>query len=163
MPATATQQSSALSFSARYLDLKLKQVQQAHPEQSLPSPPSSNGASSPAEESYFRVRSLEECLHVYESSSRSKSESLALLSDEEVILLADNGKIAPHALEKLFGMGELERAVRIRRAIISRSSPTKTLESSTIRTRTTITLEFSVHVARTSSDTSPSPLVSPDL
>ncbi|KAF6749688.1 hydroxymethylglutaryl-coenzyme A reductase-domain-containing protein [Ephemerocybe angulata] len=122
------------SFSARFLDLKLKQVRLAHPEQSLPSPPSSDSgasSSSPAEGDYF-LRSLKECLEIYEEPSRARSDSLALLSDEEVILLANNGKIAAYALEKLFGMSELERAVRIRRALISRASSTKTLESSTI-------------------------------
>ncbi|TEB33925.1 hypothetical protein FA13DRAFT_1730219 [Coprinellus micaceus] len=130
---TAQQSSSTTSsFSARALDLKLKQVRLAHPEQSLPSPPSSNGASSPVERDYFYLRSLKECVEIYEDENRGKSESLAMLSDEEVVLLADNGKVAPHALEKLFGMNELERAVRVRRAIISRSSATKTLESSSI-------------------------------
>ena len=109
------------SFSVRDLELKLKQVRLAHPEQSLPSPPSSDsGSSSPkqdSEESYF-LRSLKECLAIYEEPSRPRSESLALLSDEEVIMLANNGNIATYALEKLFGMDQLERAVRIRRAIL---------------------------------------------
>jgi hydroxymethylglutaryl-CoA reductase (NADPH) len=48
--------------------------------------------------------------------------SLAMLTDEEVILLAQNGKIALHALEKVLDGGakdnvNLERAVRIRRAL----------------------------------------------
>ena len=104
------------------MELKLKQVRLAHPEQSLPSPPSSDsGSSSPKEsqpeESYF-LRSLKECLAIYGEPSRLRSESLSLLSDEEVIMLANNGNIATYALEKLFGMDQLERAVRIRRAII---------------------------------------------
>ncbi|KAJ2927076.1 hypothetical protein H1R20_g10001, partial [Candolleomyces eurysporus] len=124
------------TFSVQDLELKLKQVRLAHPEQSLPSPPSSDsGLSSPAEsqneESYF-LRSLKECLDIYEEPSRPRSESLSLLSDEEVIMLANNGNIAAYALEKLFGMDQLERAVRIRRAIISRASSTGTLESSSI-------------------------------
>ena len=118
MSAFTTEQPTNSSFSVRALDLKLKQVRLAHPEQSLPSPPSSNGASSPVERDYFHFRSLKECVEIYEDEKRSKSESLAILSDEEVVLLADNGKIPPHALEKLFGMNELERAVRVRRAII---------------------------------------------
>ncbi|TEB11286.1 hypothetical protein FA13DRAFT_1748727 [Coprinellus micaceus] len=129
---TAQSSTTTTSFSAHALDLKLKQVRLAHPEQSLPSPPSSNGASSPVERDYFYLRSLKECVEIYEDENRGKSESLAMLSDEEVVLLADNGKVAPHALEKLFGMNELERAVRVRRAIISRSPATKTLESSSI-------------------------------
>ncbi|KAJ2927064.1 hypothetical protein H1R20_g9989, partial [Candolleomyces eurysporus] len=123
------------TFSIQDLELKLKQVRLAHPEQSLPSPPSDSGSSSPQEcqpeESYF-LRSLKECLTIYEEPSRPRSESLLLLSDEEVIMLANNGNIATYALEKLFGMDQLERAVRIRRALISRGSSTGTLESSSI-------------------------------
>ncbi|KAF6764246.1 hydroxymethylglutaryl-coenzyme A reductase-domain-containing protein [Ephemerocybe angulata] len=130
MPFAKTQQLP--SFSISDLDMKLKQVRLAHPEQSLPSPPSSDsGASSPAEESYF-LRSFKECLEIYEEPSRPRCDSLALLSDEEVIMLANHGKIAPYALEKVFGMNELERAVRIRRALISRASSTQTLEFSSI-------------------------------
>ena len=115
---TAQRSSTTSSFSVRALDLKLKQVRLAHPEQSLPSPPSSNGAPSPVDRDYFHLRSLKECVKIYQGEERSKSESLAMLSDEEVVLLVENGKVAPHALEKLFGMNELERAVRVRRAII---------------------------------------------
>ncbi|KAH9477981.1 3-hydroxy-3-methylglutaryl-coenzyme A reductase [Psilocybe cubensis] len=78
------------------------------------------------------IRTLEECIDVFENGPRPISESLALLNDEEVILLAQNGKIAAYALEKVLGMNELERAVRIRRALISRASLTQTLESSDI-------------------------------
>ncbi|KAF8886563.1 hydroxymethylglutaryl-coenzyme A reductase-domain-containing protein [Infundibulicybe gibba] len=49
-----------------------------------------------------------------------------------IILLAQNGKIAAYALEKVLGPLELERAVRVRRALISRASLTQTLESSDI-------------------------------
>ena len=68
------------------------------------------------------TRPLAECIEIYESSE-SKRETLAKLSDEEVILLSQNGKIAAYALEKLLSGGEntlpeLERAVRIRRALI---------------------------------------------
>ncbi|KAJ3559750.1 hypothetical protein NP233_g11184 [Leucocoprinus birnbaumii] len=55
-----------------------------------------------------------------------------MLNDEEVILLAQNGKIAMYALEKVLGNDELERAVRIRRALVSRASSTKTLEASDV-------------------------------
>jgi hydroxymethylglutaryl-CoA reductase (NADPH) len=67
------------------------------------------------------VRSLEECIDIFENGPRPLSASLALLNDEEVILLAQNGKIAAYALEKVLGMDELERAVRIRRALICKS------------------------------------------
>jgi hydroxymethylglutaryl-CoA reductase (NADPH) len=76
------------------------------------------------------TRSLEECIDVFENGPRPVSVSLSLLNDEEVILLAQNGKIQAYALEKV--LGDLERAVLIRRALISRSSRTKTLEHSDI-------------------------------
>ncbi|BFZ55493.1 3-hydroxy-3-methylglutaryl-coenzyme A (HMG-CoA) reductase isozyme [Savitreella phatthalungensis] len=50
------------------------------------------------------------------------------LTDEELSLLVIRGKIPPYALEKL--LGNLERAVRVRRAFVSRTSTTKTLEKS---------------------------------
>uniref|UniRef100_A0A0W0GEY0 3-hydroxy-3-methylglutaryl coenzyme A reductase n=1 Tax=Moniliophthora roreri TaxID=221103 RepID=A0A0W0GEY0_MONRR len=90
---------------------------------------SSDNEDSPTEET---VRSLEECIDVFENGPRPLSVSLGLLNDEEVILLCQNGKIAAHALEKVLGNSELERAVRIRRALISRASVTKTLEHSDI-------------------------------
>ena len=64
------------------------------------------------------VRSFAECVDIFENGPRPVSESLALLNDEEIILLALNNKIAAYALEKVLGMNELERAVRIRRALI---------------------------------------------
>ncbi|OBZ77371.1 3-hydroxy-3-methylglutaryl-coenzyme A reductase [Grifola frondosa] len=76
------------------------------------------------------VRTLEECIEIFENGPRPVSVALATLNDEEVVLLAQNGKIAAYALEKL--LGDLERAVRIRRALISRASRTKTLENSLV-------------------------------
>ncbi|KAH9053184.1 hydroxymethylglutaryl-coenzyme A reductase-domain-containing protein [Lactarius vividus] len=76
------------------------------------------------------TRSLEDCIDIFENGPRPVSVSLSLLNDEEVILLAQNGKIQAYALEKV--LGDLERAVLIRRALISRSSRTKTLEHSDI-------------------------------
>ncbi|KAF9041379.1 hydroxymethylglutaryl-coenzyme A reductase-domain-containing protein [Panaeolus papilionaceus] len=100
-------------------------------------PPSSSDSSDNAdvEEGSLElepIRTLDECIDIFENGPRPLSESLALLNDEEIILLAQNGKIAAYALEKVLGMTELERAVRIRRALISRSSKTQTLESSDI-------------------------------
>ena len=63
------------------------------------------------------MRPPKECVEIYKDEKRSKSESLVLLSDEEAVLIADSGKIASHALETLFGMNELKRAVRVRLAI----------------------------------------------
>ncbi|EAU81445.1 hydroxymethylglutaryl-CoA reductase [Coprinopsis cinerea okayama7 len=107
----------------------------------LPSPnsnssaPSSSDGSDEEEPVYPEgVRTLEECLEIFENGPRPLSKSLALLNDEEIIMLAQNGKIAAYALEKVLGNGpvELERAVRVRRALISRASSTKTLESSLV-------------------------------
>lgn len=66
------------------------------------------------------IRTLEECLSLTQTPEQ--------LSDEEVILLVQKGKMASYALEKV--LGDLERAVSIRRALISRASITQTLESS---------------------------------
>ncbi|KAI0777190.1 3-hydroxy-3-methylglutaryl-coenzyme A reductase [Trametes elegans] len=82
------------------------------------------------EVSQTEVRSLAECVDVFENGPRPVSVALKTLNDEEVILLAQTGKIAPYALEKM--LGDFERAVRIRRALISRASRTKSLETSLI-------------------------------
>ncbi|KAI8140220.1 3-hydroxy-3-methylglutaryl coenzyme A reductase [Fennellomyces sp. T-0311] len=66
------------------------------------------------------IRPVEECLALV-----STPESL---HDEEVVSLVQNGKIAPYALEKT--LGDFTRAVKVRRALISRASVTKTLETS---------------------------------
>ena len=58
------------------------------------------------------VRPFEECLRIFESGS----DGVDMLSDEEVIILAQRGKIAAYALEKV--LRDFERAVRVRRALI---------------------------------------------
>jgi hydroxymethylglutaryl-CoA reductase (NADPH) len=67
------------------------------------------------------IRTLDECIDIFENgpTGRSLCDSLALLN-EEIILLSQNGKLAAYALEKVLGPAELERAVRIRRALICR-------------------------------------------
>jgi hydroxymethylglutaryl-CoA reductase (NADPH) len=60
-------------------------------------------------------RTLDECLEVFNSGP----DGLQQLNNEEVILLAQQGKIAAYALEKV--LGDLERAVLIRRALICKS------------------------------------------
>ncbi|KAJ7695427.1 hydroxymethylglutaryl-coenzyme A reductase-domain-containing protein [Mycena rosella] len=69
-------------------------------------------------------------------ASAPKSSGLKELSDEEVVLLAQTGKIAGYALEKVLAPAQeaagLERAVRVRRALISRASLTQTLETSDV-------------------------------
>ncbi|RCH84496.1 3-hydroxy-3-methylglutaryl-coenzyme A (HMG-CoA) reductase isozyme, partial [Rhizopus stolonifer] len=66
------------------------------------------------------IRTLEECMALTQTPES--------LTDEEVILLVQKGKMAPYALERV--LGDLERAVSIRRALVSRASITKTLETS---------------------------------
>lgn len=73
----------------------------------------------------FGRRSLEECVEIFAGGVGANN-----LSDEEVILLVEKGKVAPYALEK--ALKNLERAVRIRRAVISRVSLTQTLEASAL-------------------------------
>ncbi|CAO3615535.1 unnamed protein product [Cunninghamella echinulata] len=68
------------------------------------------------------LRSLDTCISLLQSPDE--------LHDEEVLLLVQAGKIAPYALEKT--LGDLERAVSIRRSLISRASITKTLEHSAL-------------------------------
>jgi len=69
-----------------------------------------------------RVRSVSECMEIL-SAGRPQD-----LVDEEVISLAIQKKIPLYALEKT--LKDLERAVKIRRAAISRESVTMTLETS---------------------------------
>jgi hydroxymethylglutaryl-CoA reductase (NADPH) len=110
------------------------------PPSSSPSPESSEGELSPSQsdsEEEQPVRSLSECIDIFENGPRPLSVSLSLLNDEEIIMLAQSGKIAAYALEKVLDNGtlddiKLERAVRIRRALISRASKTKTLEYSKV-------------------------------
>ncbi|KAG6333016.1 hypothetical protein ID866_6069 [Astraeus odoratus] len=102
------------NISALLLDMKLR------------TQPSANKVEQPKEK--LTVRPLEECVDVFENGPRPVQAALGTLNDEEVILLAQNGKIAPYALEKV--LGDFERAVVIRRALISRASVTKTLEAS---------------------------------
>ncbi len=71
----------------------------------------------------FGRRSLEECWEIYAGGLGAFD-----LSDEEVILLVEKAKIPGYGLEK--GLKDLERAVRVRRAVFSRASLTRTLETS---------------------------------
>lgn len=71
-------------------------------------------------ETSSHLRSLGECIDIFENGPRPVSVSLSLLKDEEVILLAQNGKIQAYALEKV--LGDLERAVMIRRALVCMST-----------------------------------------
>ncbi|KAK4703272.1 hydroxymethylglutaryl-CoA reductase (NADPH), partial [Phenoliferia sp. Uapishka_3] len=68
-------------------------------------------------------RSLEACVKIFDGGVGA-----VLLNDEEIIMLVQKGKIAAYALEKL--LNDYERSVFIRRALISRASARKTLETS---------------------------------
>lgn len=68
-------------------------------------------------------RSIEECWEIYAGGLGAFD-----LSDEEVVMLVQKGKIPGYGLEK--GLKDLERAVKIRRAVMSRASVTRTLEYS---------------------------------
>jgi hydroxymethylglutaryl-CoA reductase (NADPH) len=87
-------------------------------------PPSSGESSASLDEDHRHlrdsvvVRSLEECIDIFDNGPRLLSASLSLLNDEELVLLAQNGKIVAYALEKVLGPQELERAVRIRRSLV---------------------------------------------
>lgn len=69
------------------------------------------------------VRPFEQLLDIYAGGG-----GVFMLNDEEIIVLAQKGKIAGYALEKT--LQDPSRAVRIRRALVSRASTTGTLESS---------------------------------
>lgn len=106
------------TFTLEDVDRKLKAAASAAA--SLNTPPlTDSGVHTPP--SAEHVRTLEECIDIFENGPRPLSLSMKLLNDEEVILLAQNGKIAMYALEKVLGMDELERAVRIRRALVCKS------------------------------------------
>ncbi|KAG6914354.1 hypothetical protein DXG01_000851, partial [Tephrocybe rancida] len=101
----------------------------------LPTPPPSD--------SDTPTRPLEVLKKLYEDGqgAHGKAEVLAGMHDEEVILLTQKGVLAPYALEKALSggeagwgvrEGEVGRAVKIRRGVLSRASRTKTLESSLV-------------------------------
>ncbi|KAK4046320.1 3-hydroxy-3-methylglutaryl-coenzyme A (HMG-CoA) reductase isozyme [Microbotryomycetes sp. JL201] len=68
-------------------------------------------------------RELDVCVKIFDNGAGA-----LLLNDEEIIMLVQKGKIQAYALEKL--LKDYERAVSIRRALISRASARKTLETS---------------------------------
>ena len=61
---------------------------------------------------------MEELITLFEAT-KPASIPLAGMNDEEVIALAQGGKIAPYALEKM--LGDYDRAVRVRRALICKN------------------------------------------
>jgi len=121
---------SRASFMLERVDEKLRQQAVAAHERGDSSPSYSDSSLIKETSNDAPTRSLEECIDIFENGPRPVSVSLSMLNDEEVILLAQNGKIAAYALEKV--LGDLERAVFIRRALISRASSTQTLEHSDV-------------------------------
>ncbi|KAM5532160.1 hypothetical protein V8D89_014185 [Ganoderma adspersum] len=121
-----------LTIFSRPLNLETvdKKLQDALPIRSPPPVEPITPESREVEPTQVEVRSLAECVDVFENGPRPVAVALKTLNDEEVILLCQTGKIAPYALEKM--LGDFDRAVRIRRALISRASRTKTLENSLI-------------------------------
>ena len=89
----------------------------------------------PVHETHFGRRSLEECATLLQKSKESPGSvnPATEFSDEEFILLVQQSKIPMYALEKV--LGDCERAVKIRRAVISRQSSTATLEHSKLPMR----------------------------
>jgi len=104
----------SLNFNLDRVDQKLEE-QRAHELERSVSSSSSISAAPPPE----GARPFEEILDVFENGPRPVANSLAMLSNEEVILLSQKGKIAAYALEKM--LGDNERAVLIRRALICKS------------------------------------------
>lgn len=110
--------SVAPTFTLSDVDRKLKARRATITAVSGPTPSSSASSASEESDALETVRSLEQCIDIFDNGPRPLSLSLSLLNDEEIILLSQNGKIAAYALEKLLGPDELERAVRIRRALV---------------------------------------------
>ena len=103
---------------ARGLPLNLDRIDQKLEEQRVHEfersiLPSSTISATPSSEG---TRPFEDILDIFENGPRPVANSLAMLNDEEVILLSQKGKIAAYALEKM--LGDNERAVLIRRALI---------------------------------------------
>ena len=103
---------------ARNLPLNLDRVDQKLEEQRTHELersilPSSTISATPPPEG---LRPFEEILEIFENGPRPVANSLAMLNDEEVVLLSQKGKIAAYALEKM--LGDNERAVLIRRSLI---------------------------------------------
>ncbi|KAH8920609.1 reductase [Atractiella rhizophila] len=71
------------------------------------------------------LRSVDECFELFAGGAGAE-----MLTDEEIIALVQKGKVAAYALEKL--LNDYERAVRLRRALISRASLSKNLEHSNL-------------------------------
>ncbi|KAH0581962.1 hypothetical protein H2248_011628 [Termitomyces sp. 'cryptogamus'] len=89
------------------------------------------------------TRAYDDLARLYDAGEgmHEKAEVLAGMTDEEVVALVQRGKVQAYALEKVLSGGEVgwgvrerevRRAVRIRRAVLSRASNTQTLEHSLV-------------------------------
>lgn len=101
----------SLNLNLERIDRKLEE-QRVHEFERSVLPPSAISAILPPE----GIRPFEDILDIFENGPRPVANSLAMLSNEEVILLSQRGKIAAYALEKM--LGDNERAVLVRRALI---------------------------------------------
>lgn len=104
----------SLPLNLHRIDQKLEEQRAHELERSIL--PSSTISTTPPPEG---IRSFDEILEIFENGPRPVANSLAMLNDEEVILLSQKGKIAAYALEKM--LGDNGRAVLIRRALICKS------------------------------------------
>ncbi|KAG0213713.1 3-hydroxy-3-methylglutaryl-coenzyme A (HMG-CoA) reductase isozyme [Mortierella sp. GBA30] len=91
--------------------------------ESLPEPKAVVESSLVREGDWALVRPAEECLSLIKSEAGPRA-----VTDEELLMLVNSNKLPSYALEKT--LGDLTRAVKIRRALISRATHTKTLETS---------------------------------
>ena len=104
----------SLNLNLERVDQKLEEQRTSEFEGSI-LPSSAISATPPPE----GIRPFEDILDIFENGPRPVANSLAMLNNEEVVLLSQRGKIAAYALEKV--LGDNERAVLIRRALICKS------------------------------------------
>ncbi|KAG1644778.1 hypothetical protein G6F44_002483 [Rhizopus delemar] len=121
----------SLFLNSYLLNFTKQQQQHQHQQQPQPEPVTAAPIKTLLKKS---VKPKRKSVHHHSDIVRPVDEILSLLgtpealSDEEIISVVQAGKLAAYALEKV--LGDFERAVIIRRALISRASTTKTLEHS---------------------------------
>ncbi|KAG0758717.1 hypothetical protein G6F24_009602 [Rhizopus arrhizus] len=121
----------SLFLNSYLLNITKQQQQHQHQQQPQPEPVTAAPIKTLLKKT---VKPKRKSSHHHSDIVRPVDEILSLLgtpealSDEEIISVVQAGKLAAYALEKV--LGDFERAVIIRRALISRASTTKTLEHS---------------------------------
>ncbi|KAF9191933.1 3-hydroxy-3-methylglutaryl-coenzyme A (HMG-CoA) reductase isozyme [Haplosporangium sp. Z 767] len=115
-----SQKTSATSNAVAPVKIQPTHVQKV---ESLPEPKAVVESSLAKQGDWALVRPVEECLALIKSEVGPSA-----VTDEELVMLVNQNKIPSYALEKT--LGDLTRAVKIRRALISRATHTKTLETS---------------------------------